>query len=272
MCETNKNCKDHLKHTEHKGLGAALLMHGVRNSIKLGSYQWFTNQGYICDSDNRTIFHKSLLASAFGGAAGAFVGSPLYQITTQLQSNAGEGIAVGHQHKHSGLVQAFKAIYSRHGMKGLWRGSNANVIRTVVGASAQLTTFSKTKDILREYEFFQRSTTMTAFFASIAGGICQTVFQTPLDLVCIRLNNQYVYASGQGALYTGMTNCLTKIIQSEGFFGLYKGAGVNYMRIARQTGFCLMFWELLKDLHVKHFGLNKNGHCNTSISDEIIKL
>ncbi|XP_044272023.1 solute carrier family 25 member 35-like [Tribolium madens] len=253
-----------------KGLGAALFMHGVRNSIKLGSYQWFANQGYIYDSENKTIFYKSLLASAFGGTAGAFFGSPLYQITTQLQSHAAKGIAVGHQHKHSGLLQAFKAIYSKHGVKGLWRGSSANILRTVVGASAQLTTFSEAKDTLRQYEFFQKSTTMTALFASIAGGICQTVFQTPLDLVCIRLNNQYVYTNGQGALYTGMTNCFTKILQSEGLCGLYKGVGVNYMRIARHTGLCLVFWELLKDLHVTYFTLNNNVKCN--ISNEIIKL
>lgn len=99
-----------------KGLGPSLLMHGVRNSVKLGSYQWFTNQGYVYDSEKKTVFYKSFLASAFGGAAGAFIGNPLYQVTTQLQSHAAQRIAVGHQHRHRGLIQAFITIYSKHGV------------------------------------------------------------------------------------------------------------------------------------------------------------
>jgi hypothetical protein len=76
-------------------------------------------------------------------------------------------------------------------MQGLWRGASANILRTVVGASAQLTTFAKSKDVLRKnHELFQHSTVLTAFVASIVGGTCQTIFQTPFDLVCIRLNNQ----------------------------------------------------------------------------------
>ncbi|XP_068899055.1 solute carrier family 25 member 35-like [Tenebrio molitor] len=245
-----------------KGLGPALLMHGVRNSIKLGSYQWLTTNGYVCDSEDRTIFYRSLLASGFGGAAGAFCGSPLFQITTQMQSQAADKIAVGHQHGHSGLVQAFQTIYFRYGMQGLWRGASANILRTVVGASAQLTTFAKSKDVLRKnHELFQHSTVLTAFVASIVGGTCQTIFQTPFDLVCIRLNNQPVDASGKGVLYNGMIECFAKTCKSEGVLGLYKGVGVNYMRIARHTGFCLVFWDLLKEFQHTYIYKSKEDKC-----------
>lgn len=99
-----------------KGLGTAMIMHSVRNSIRLGSYQWLSNHGFICDKDGKTIFYKSFVASALSGAAGAFCGSPLFLIKTQLQSQAADTIAVGHQHGHSGLVHALRKIYSNHGV------------------------------------------------------------------------------------------------------------------------------------------------------------
>ncbi|RZC42729.1 solute carrier family 25 member 35 [Asbolus verrucosus] len=231
-----------------KGLGAALLMHSIRNSVRLGSYQWLTNNGFVCDSKGQTIFYKSILASSFSGAAGAFCGSPLFLIKTQLQSQAAKTIAVGHQHGHSGVVQAFKTIYLNHGIRGLWRGGNATVLRAVVGSSAQLTSFAKTKDALKKYEIFQQFTVLTAFVASIVGGVFQTLFMTPFDLVSTRLYNQPTDAQGRGVLYRGIGDCFVKTCKSEGFFGLYKGVGANYMRLAPHGALCLVFWDILKDL------------------------
>ncbi|KAJ3644136.1 hypothetical protein Zmor_026808 [Zophobas morio] len=231
-----------------KGLGTALIMHSVRNSVRLGTYQSLSNHGFICDSEGKTILYKSLLASSFSGAAGAFFGSPFFLIKTQLQSQAAEAIAVGHQHGHSGLTAALRTIYVKHGIKGLWRGANATMLRAVAGSSAQLTSFAKAKDFLREYEVFRHSTVLTAFGASIVGGIVQTLCMTPFDLVSTRLYNQGTDIHGNGTLYKGIIDCFIKTYKSEGFVGLYKGVGANYMRLAPHGAFCLVFWDILKDL------------------------
>ncbi|KAM6946127.1 mitochondrial glutamate carrier 1 [Aplochiton taeniatus] len=59
----------------------------------------------------------------------------------------------------------------------------------------------------------------------INGGVAGLVGVTcvfPIDLAKTRLQNQ------QGAkVYTGMLDCLTKTIKTEGFFGCYRGAAVN---------------------------------------------
>lgn len=118
-----------------KGLGVAMTLHGIRNCIRLGEtfdsggdnfsnnykldtglYQTLENKGALTDSEGKTILHKSALASACAGASGAFCGSPLFLIKTQLQSQAARQIAVGHQHGHRGALTAFKTIYSKHGV------------------------------------------------------------------------------------------------------------------------------------------------------------
>ncbi|XP_017330533.1 mitochondrial glutamate carrier 1 isoform X2 [Ictalurus punctatus] len=59
----------------------------------------------------------------------------------------------------------------------------------------------------------------------INGGVAGLVGVTcvfPIDLAKTRLQNQ------QGArVYSGMLDCLTKTIRTEGYFGMYRGAAVN---------------------------------------------
>lgn len=82
-------------------------------------YQWFNKNGYLTNERGQTVFVNSCAASAFSGAVGAFFGSPMFLIKTQLQSQAAENIAVGHQHQHKGAWAAFKQIYTKHGVSAL---------------------------------------------------------------------------------------------------------------------------------------------------------
>lgn len=74
--------------------------------------------------------------------------------------------------------------------KGLWRGWTGILVRTAVGSSAQLSTFSKSKDLLVEYEFFADSIFFTAVGASMVSGLSTAVAMTPFDTVATRMFNQ----------------------------------------------------------------------------------
>ncbi|XP_044755216.1 solute carrier family 25 member 35-like [Coccinella septempunctata] len=235
-----------------KGLGAALMLHSLRNSIRLGLYSLLQDEGYLTDDKGKTIMYRSFIASASTGAAGAFVGSPLFMIKTQLQSQAARQIAVGHQHHHQGVLVAVRSIYSAQGIRGLWRGVSGTVLRALVGSSAQLTSFAVTKDMLKEYEPMRTNPLLASISAGFVSTIFQTVAITPFDLVSTRLYNQGVDASGKGLLYKGLGDCFLKIWRAEGFQGFYKGIGPNYMRLAPHGALCLVFWDLLRDLHMKY--------------------
>jgi len=62
--------------------------------------------------------------------------------------------------------------------------------------------------------------------AGIIGVSC--VF--PLDLVKTRLQNQQVAADGS-KMYSGMADCFRKTYRAEGYFGMYRGSGVNILLI-----------------------------------------
>lgn len=64
------------------------------------------------------------------------------------------------------------------------------MLRAFVGSPSQLTSFAITKDLLRKKEFFVEHPVCTSLLASIIGGVFQTAFMTPFDLVSTRLYNQ----------------------------------------------------------------------------------
>lgn len=75
-------------------------------------------------------------------------------------------------------------------MRGLWRGVDATMVRALAGSSAQLTTFAKVKDALRDVESLKDKPVVISFIASIIGGIFQCIIMTPFDVVSTRLYNQ----------------------------------------------------------------------------------
>uniref|UniRef100_A0A1B6DKT8 Mitochondrial glutamate carrier 2 n=1 Tax=Clastoptera arizonana TaxID=38151 RepID=A0A1B6DKT8_9HEMI len=52
----------------------------------------------------------------------------------------------------------------------------------------------------------------------------------PLDLVKTRLQNQTVGPNGE-RMYTSMLDCFKKTYRAEGYFGMYRGSGVNILLI-----------------------------------------
>lgn len=66
-----------------------------------------------------------------------------------------EEIAVGYQHRHTGMQTAFELIYKKHGVIGLWRGVTSAMARVTVGSASQLTTFAASKEYMEKYEVSQ---------------------------------------------------------------------------------------------------------------------
>ncbi|KAB7499966.1 Mitochondrial glutamate carrier 1 [Armadillidium nasatum] len=62
--------------------------------------------------------------------------------------------------------------------------------------------------------------------AGIVGVTC--VF--PLDLVKTRLQNQQIGPNGE-RMYNSMLDCFKKTYRAEGYFGMYRGSGVNILLI-----------------------------------------
>ena len=167
---------------------------------------------------------------------------------TQLQAQAELSIAVGTQHNIKSIPDAVKRIYREHGITGLWRGCTAAVARATIGSAVQLSSFSKCKDIIRQRQIFSDGSIMIPIASSMFASIFVVIVRVPFDLVSTRLYNQGVDKFGRGLLYNNMGDVFLKVIQIEGFFGLYKGIGSQYFRLGPHVILTLVVWDYLRQL------------------------
>ncbi|XP_072943661.1 uncharacterized protein [Epargyreus clarus] len=227
-----------------KGLVPALWFQLVVNGVRLGIYQQADNYGLLRDEKNNTKFINSLFFGSISGMAGAFFGSPLQLVKTQLMSYSSRQIAVGTQHAHSGMTFAISKIYKKNGLSGLWRGAHGMMIRNSIGSASQIASYAICKEWMDDNDLFQQSKYLSAFVASNIGAIVKTFALTPMDVIMTRLYNQAVDANGYGVLYSGIVDCAKKITKTEGLLAFYKGMGPSYLRQAPHTVLLLVFWDI----------------------------
>ena len=82
----------------------------------------------------------NIFCGATSGMLGAAAGSPFFLVKTRLQSYS-PFLPVGTQHGYKNAVDGFRKIGGAEGIKGLYRGVGAAMIRTGFGSSVQLPTY-----------------------------------------------------------------------------------------------------------------------------------
>ncbi|XP_054743291.1 solute carrier family 25 member 35-like [Anastrepha obliqua] len=230
-----------------KGLVPTMYFQFIVNGIRLGFYSTAANTQSTRRKNGGDSFGLSLFSGAAGGAVGAYCSSPFFLVKTQLQSHAPKQVAVGYQHKHTGMLSALRHIYRQGGIFGLWRGSTASIARASISSGVQLATFGPVKSILRD-----RNVVVQPALNSLCGGFIAgcvvTLAMTPSDVIMTRLYNQGLDANGKGLLYSGWFDCFAKTARTEGLYGLYKGFWVNYLRRVPHSTLLLLFFDELMSL------------------------
>ena len=218
-----------------KGLIPALSFQIVMNSSCLGIYQTIINTGITGNGKGQQVFSTLLAAGAFSGCCWALLGTSFYLVKVQMQSAANPSIAVGYQHKHSGLIAGLKAAHVSSG--GLFQGLSSALARTTVGSATQLATFTTSKQIIGSFGVIKSDFGIVCA-SSLCSSIAVTFTMTPFDVVATRMFNQK-----HGLYYNGWWDCTLKIFKHEGIYGFYKGTFAHFFRIGPHTILTLIIWD-----------------------------
>ena len=81
-----------------------------------------------------------------------------------MSKTSSTNIAVGYQHKSIAMFDAFKEIYMKHGIQGLYRGVSITLPRGILGSGTQLAAFGLTKEML------QRKTNLNSTSITLISG------------------------------------------------------------------------------------------------------
>ncbi|KAF3985288.1 hypothetical protein FT663_05126 [Candidozyma haemuli var. vulneris] len=183
----------------------------------------------------------NVFAGFISGSAGAVLANPFFLIKTRMQSfnkaSASLKVSVGEQTHYKGLADGLKQIFSNEGVKGLFRGTDAAVLRTGAGSAAQLPVYNLTKNYLLSHNILADGTIGLHFVASSMAGLGVAIVMNPWDVVLTRLYNQ------KGDLYKGPIDCFAKTIKIEGITALYKGFWAQLFRVGPHSILTLMFME-----------------------------
>lgn len=163
------------------GLAPSLLFQLTMNGTRLGLYEPMKRLvrtaagggpegklGAHTRKHDPPVFWHSMVAAGVSGAFAAFIGSPFFLVKVRLQiqskqpqaaaaasvtRTAGAAAipsAVGAQHAYTGMWSGLRSIYSEDGIRGLFRGASASIIRVTTGSVVQLSTYDRTKAAVME--------------------------------------------------------------------------------------------------------------------------
>ncbi len=128
---------------------------------------------------------QSLGVNIFSGAAsgilGAAAGSPFFLVKTRLQSFS-PFLPVGTQHKYKNAVDGMKQIHFNEGIKGLYRGVGAAMVRTGFGSSVQLPTYFFAKRRLVRHLGMEEGPALHLASSTASGFVVCCVMHPPGEL------------------------------------------------------------------------------------------
>lgn len=178
--------------------GPAYVYQLVMNGARLGFYDPIRNSLVGFFNVSNTSMPISIVSGGLAGIVGATLGSPFYLVKTRMQSHSQHIMAVGHQHSYKNTFDALKQIWRKGGIKDLFRGVDAAMLRTGVGSASQLSSYFYIKRWTIQKTGLTDSDILVHVFSSLLSGLCVCTTMNPFDVISTRMYNQKVDQSGKG--------------------------------------------------------------------------
>ncbi|KAI9827782.1 MAG: Mitochondrial oxaloacetate carrier protein [Thelocarpon impressellum] len=212
-----------------RGIGSAYIYQMTLNGCRLGFYEPLrkTVAKAVHNDASRQSLGVNIFSGAASGVLGAAAGSPFFLVKTRLQSYS-PFLPVGTQHHYRNAVDGLRQIQQAEGVRGLYRGIGAAMIRTGFGSSVQLPTYFFAKRRLMEHLRMGEGPALHLASSTASGFVVCCVMHPP-DTIMSRMYNQ------TGNLYKGVFDCLFKTVRTEGVLAIYKGFFAHLARILPHT-------------------------------------
>ncbi|XP_053295199.1 solute carrier family 25 member 55a isoform X2 [Pleuronectes platessa] len=238
------------------GAAVNLTLVTPEKAIKLAANDLFRHH-LSKDGKGLTVF-KEMLAGCGAGMCQVVVTTPMEMLKIQLQ-DAGRLVAqqqkpvmmtpaklvatntvlsrsynsVASAPRAVSATQIAKELLQTQGIRGLYRGLGATLMRDVPFSMVYFPLFANLNRLGKPSPEGS-SPFYWAFFSGCAAGSTAAVFVNPCDVVKTRLQSMSKVSSEE--TYTGVVDCVSKIMRKEGPSGFLKGAGCRALVIAPLFG------------------------------------
>lgn len=182
---------------------------------------------------------------ASGGAAGAMSLVFVYSLDyarTRLANDAkasGKGAA---ERQFNGLFDVYSKTFKSDGIQGLYRGFVISCVGIIVYRGCYFGFYDTLKPIVLGEN--------SGFFLSFCLGYVVTISAGLVSYPIDTIRRRMMMTSGEGVKYKGSIDCFSKIMKTEGFMSLMKGAGANILRGVAGAG-VLSGFDIFQASYVK---------------------
>ena len=219
------------------GIGPGLQRQCLFASLRLGIYdnikEIYTKTFSLDQEKYFSLMATRILSGITSGAIAITVAQPTDVVKVRMQAKSGP--------RYTSSLDAYRTIYRKEGVAGLWKGLGPNVVRNSLVNATELVCYDTIKDALMKNLGF-RDNLVCHFTSAFGAGFCATVVASPIDVIKTRIMNS---VPGK---YNGMIDCGQKLYQEKKLAAFYKGFTPSFMRLGTWNVVMFVTYEQLKKL------------------------
>ncbi|OMO56074.1 Endoplasmic reticulum-adenine nucleotide transporter [Corchorus capsularis] len=142
------------------------------------------------------------------------------------------------------LIELIKSIAALEGLKGFWKGNFINILRTAPFKAINFYAYDTYRSQLLKFSGNEEATNFERFIAGAAAGITATLLCLPMDTI------RTVMVAPGGEALGGLFGAFRHMIQTEGFFSLYKGLVPSIISMAPSGAVFYGVYDILKSAYL----------------------
>ncbi|CAA6665034.1 unnamed protein product [Spirodela intermedia] len=140
------------------------------------------------------------------------------------------------------LFDLIKTIATSQGLRGFWKGNFVNILRTAPFKAVNFYAYDTYRKRLLKMSGNEEATNFERFVAGAAAGITATILCIPMDTVLYG----GTWRRGSG----GVVGVFCHMVQTEGFFSLYKGLVPSIISMAPSGAVFYGVYDILKSAYL----------------------
>ena len=188
--------------------------------------------------------NAEILAGGSAGACQVIFTNPLEIVKIRLQIQ-GEAMKAAVREGEDFTKRSALWIVRNLGLKGLYKGASACLLRDVPFSAIYFPTYSHLKKDLFGESPTKKLGILQLLTSGAIAGMPAAYLTTPCDVIKTRLQ---VEARKGDTTYNNIADCARKVMREEGFKAFWKGGPARVIRSSPQFGFTLAGYELLQGL------------------------
>ncbi|KAI1814695.1 mitochondrial carrier domain-containing protein [Poronia punctata] len=218
-------------------------------------------RGLLTGKTGEIKLQHEIISGGTAGACQVVFTNPLEIVKIRLQVQ-GEMVKAteGAAPKRSAMW-----IVRNLGLKGLYKGASACLLRDVPFSAIYFPTYSHLKKDMFGESSTKRLGVVQLLTAGAIAGMPAAYLTTPCDVIKTRLQ---VEARTGDTNYTGLRHAAKTILKEEGFRAFFKGGPARILRSSPQFGFTLAAYEVLQSV-LPFPGKAKEEQVHTGVAEVV---